>query len=246
MRPLYLTGNRQPYSVRQTGGARPGSRHRTRPRPRDSLAGESYVQLPRGLDVVETAHGHRVRRVLVGLPVLPGVLDDGDERRFTGDIDFAGNRFGAFGTYYHDRAGNGDTATNSFIEFDTALAWADGVFAVGNQVRNRGFAIVTPVQEEDDRRDIFVDDWGGSDYRARSGLFGPALVSDLVPYTNNRIEISPRDGESSEESGVVVISDSYRIESVYALPHAGVVVRPDTEDKAPATEQPPREEILEN
>ena len=153
------------------------------------------------------------------------------------ELDYTGNRFSAYGTHYEDRSSFQNTVDrNSYVQINTALAFADGAFAIGNQVRGRGFAIVENFKEKP-KENVYIDYWAENDYRSRSGALGPALVSDILPYSNDTLEIivklpnknGTEDGQGTTEDAaldaITIPDDAYLI-NVYGLPNGGVRIGP--------------------
>lgn len=143
------------------------------------------------------------------------------------EFDHAANRFNAYGLAYEDRrAAGAGTTRDAFLQFETALAIADGTMAIGRPVRQRGFAIVK-VPDVQEGGDVYVDDWGPQEYRAKTSFLGPALVSDVLPYTNSRLELSLR---ASQGEGAIafdagsISADILSTPVVYARPYAGVLI----------------------
>ena len=81
----------------------------------------------------------------------------------------------------------GDQRTS--VRVTSALAFADGHFAVGQPIRGNGFAIVYPHESIADK-ELAVGE--GAAARARSGPLGPALVPDLPPTREPRCRLTPR------------------------------------------------------
>jgi hypothetical protein len=173
-----------------------------------------------------------------------------DSYRLSADVDYEGNRFTAYGYHFEDRsAGPKDISRDSFIQINGAIAFADGAIAIGKQVSGSGYAIVQPDKDESSTK-IYVNDWGGSDYRARTGALGPALVTNLVPYINDTLEISSRsilaakNGQSENTQDDKMASqigtqEKYCRAQIFAFPFGGVVILPRVKDEISDTSSTP-------
>jgi outer membrane usher protein FimD/PapC len=167
-----------------------------------------------------------------------------DDFLVSADVEYEGNRFTAYGYHFEDRTlGGRDFSRDSFVQFNTSLAFADGKAAVGRQSYSGGFAIVNKFKGNPEEP-VYVDDWGDGEYSARSGALGPALVIDLTPYINQRIDVSTRseqdetaivaEEETTTEDAVeeIIVPDEFEQVLIYALPFGGSVITPDL-DKQP-------------
>jgi outer membrane usher protein FimD/PapC len=170
----------------------------------------------------------------------------GDVVSLSGEFDHAANRFNAYGLVYEDRReGEYGTTRDAFLQVETALGITDSTMAIGRPVRQRGFAIVkAPTSGEGG--DVYVDDWGAQEYRAKTSFLGPALVSDVLPYTNSRLELSLRTSQSENDITVddeSIAADILDTPVIYAFPYGGVVidlnhVAEENKDNVALTETP--------
>lgn len=160
---------------------------------------------------------------------------------FSGEVDHSANRFNAYGTVFEDqREGAFGTTRDAFLQIDTAIGYADGTVAVGRPVRQRGFAIVKAPSSSNGGA-VYVDDWGDGEYRAKTSFLGPALIGDILPYTNTKLELSTRpiaDGAVNAKAVELISAELLARPVVYAVPYGGVVIDvgelPDA-DVAPVT-----------
>jgi outer membrane usher protein len=101
------------------------------------------------------------------------------------------------------------------VTFGTALAMADGQFAIGRPVRN-SFAIIKPNKKAGDYQ-LAVEPRTGfgsssTKYSAYSGALGPALLTTLTPYFNRSIQVDAPDAEAGTSLGgqVFGLNPGYR------------------------------------
>jgi outer membrane usher protein len=113
--------------------------------------------------------------------------------------------------YFSD--GNRDLRTE--VTFGTALAMADGQFAIGRPIRN-SFAIVKANKDAGDNQ-LAVEPRTGfgssrTKYSAYSGALGPALLTTLTPYFNRSIQVDAPDAEAGTSLGgqVFGLNPGYR------------------------------------
>lgn len=176
-----------------------------------------------------------------------------DRSSLTTDIGLSNPRFDA--SVFHNRVinpGRGSNArqSNTTLLFDTALGYAGGEWALGRASgASSGFGIVTPF-EDDPSDPAFVDFGSMRDYRARTGLFGNALVTDIRPFINETLEISTLDAprevrdprecdpyvEYCEDPSLVIhpppdFTRETQID-LYLPPFGGAVIRPRNEQIA--------------
>ncbi len=78
----------------------------------------------------------------------------------------------------------------SSLRVGTALAFADGKFAIGAPIRGDAFAIVHPHESLEGK---VVEVRSGDVVRAQADEFGPALVSQIPVYTNSTLPIDVED-----------------------------------------------------
>jgi outer membrane usher protein len=97
---------------------------------------------------------------------------------------------GGFGGVGYDGFAPVSTDERTSIRVGTAIAFADGKVALGQPIRNGGFAIVAP-HESLAGREVVVGD--KSDVRARTGALGPVIVANLPEYTPTSIAIDVPD-----------------------------------------------------
>lgn len=115
-----------------------------------------------------------------------GQREDGDDYMLGGALGYVGNRAELSVSQYNGLAGL-DTERleqRTSATIGTAVAFADGRVAVGRPVGN-GFAIVAP-HDNLAASEVMI---GASkeEVSGSSGLFGPALVSQLSPYAPGRV-----------------------------------------------------------
>ncbi|AMO72849.1 fimbrial biogenesis outer membrane usher protein [Sphingorhabdus sp. M41] len=140
---------------------------------------------------------------------------DGSDRQFVRGT-YVNNRFETSiqqiaRNYFSD--GNRDLRTE--VTFGTALAMADGQFAIGRPVRN-SFAIVKANKKAGDYQ-LAVEPRTGfgssrTKYSAYSGALGPALLTTLTPYFNRSIQVDAPDAEAGTSLGgqVFGLNPGYR------------------------------------
>lgn len=76
------------------------------------------------------------------------------------------------------------------LRVGTAIAFADGKFAIGAPIRGDAFAIVHPHESLNDK---VVEVRSGDVVRAQADAFGPALVSQIPVYTDSTLPIDVDD-----------------------------------------------------
>ncbi len=116
-----------------------------------------------------------------------GTDDSDDSCGLNGSISYTGNRLEAGLSHYSTMVGIDGSAVDqrTTLTNGTAIAFADGRFAVGRPIGN-GFAIVEPHTNLDGST-ITIGAQGRS--AASSDFLGPALVSDLSPYSAAHLPI---------------------------------------------------------
>ena len=105
-----------------------------------------------------------------------------------GSLEYAGNRGNV--VVAHHAAGQGLNSNNidqrTSVIAGTAIAFADGAFAVGRPISS-GFAILAPHSNlPDSEISLGASQEAGS---VSSGFFGPALASDIPAYSQSRLPI---------------------------------------------------------
>ena len=145
---------------------------------------------------------------------------DGSDRQLIRST-YVGNRFETSiqqiaRNYFSD--GNRDLRTE--VTFGTALAMADGQFAIGRPVRN-SFAIVKANKKAGDHQ-LAVEPRTGfgssrTKYSAYSGALGPALLTTLTPYFNRSIQVDAPDAEAGTSLGGQVFGLNPGYRSGYSL-----------------------------
>lgn len=108
-----------------------------------------------------------------------------------GSINYSGNRFEGSASHYATMVGIDGNAVEqrSSLTSGTAIAFADGAFALGRPITN-SFAIVEPHKNLSSSR---IAIGAQSRNSATSDIFGPALVSDLSPYTTTHLPVDTAD-----------------------------------------------------
>ncbi len=120
-----------------------------------------------------------------------GALGQGDGKDYgvNGAFGYIGNRAELSVSHHTGLAGldTDELDQRTALTAGTALAFADGSFAIGRPVSN-GFAIVAPYDNLPDS-DVVI---GASQEanRGSSGIFGPALVSEMSAYAPARVDYS--------------------------------------------------------
>lgn len=112
---------------------------------------------------------------------------DGQQNLADGTLEYIGNRFEVSGGYAQV-LNDGRAGDLGRVRFNvgTAIAFADGVFAIGRPVRD-SFAIVRAHPTLGDRQVIVGPHVEGQGDRARTGALGAALLSDLGSYSLSRV-----------------------------------------------------------
>ncbi len=169
------------------------------------------------------------------------VNDDPESFSLSADVDYEGNRFSGYGYHFEDRRVGDSVSRDTYLQLNSAIAFADGAIGVGRQVSGTGYAVVKKFPHDPEDQ-IYVDDWGDGEYRAKSDILGPAFVNDIIPYINQTITISTRkpantnDETSDETSDEAEEDDSFVLDvpetalssdvKVYVKPYGGIVIKP--------------------
>ena len=100
------------------------------------------------------------------------------------------------------------------MRLGTAIVMADGQFALSRPVTN-SFAIIS--SNSDVNFDIAADPqtgFGGTEtnYLAKSGALGPAVINNITPYYNRRIKVDAPDAPAGTSIGgqVIALNSGYR------------------------------------
>lgn len=126
----------------------------------------------------------------------------------SGNVDFITNRadFGLAQVVDYDISGDRLRRSRTSVRAATAIAFADGAFAVGRPVRD-AFAIV---KRDKSLRDTEVRvDPQPEGVRATTGALGDALVSDIGAYTNRTVTIEAPDVPAGYDLG----ASAFRLKS---------------------------------
>jgi outer membrane usher protein len=124
------------------------------------------------------------------------------------------------------------TEQRTSLRVQTALAYADGVFALGRPVSG-AFAIIEPHEALGGPVTA-----GGSTPIARSGDLGPALIPDIASYTPRRIEVDSVSEENLSAAAELRFMAPYKAGhrvtagSAYTLTVIGTLLGPDGEPLA--------------
>lgn len=125
----------------------------------------------------QTSHGEGVGSYSLSADVEAGF----DSVGANGGINYIANRaeLGVNHTTIYDFDGQNIDSQRTSLRFSTAVAFADGKFAMSRPIFD-SFAMVAPHRSLDDA-DVYIDP-RGEYYSARSGALGPAVDPDLSAY----------------------------------------------------------------
>ncbi|MCC7267271.1 MAG: fimbrial biogenesis outer membrane usher protein [Caulobacteraceae bacterium] len=137
----------------------------------------------------------------VGAWSASGNLDvASDVYGFNGSAAYAGNRadFGLAHNTAYSALESKISDQRTSLRASTAIAFADGAFAVGRQVGD-GFAIFRPYEGADD---VAIEVEPSEDgYYARSGLLGPALYGQISAYSPRTVIVDAPDAPAGFDIG---------------------------------------------
>jgi outer membrane usher protein len=141
---------------------------------------------------------------------------DESEMSVNGSIHYTGNRANVSLTQDTRLSGLdvADVDQRTSLRVETALAFADGHFAVGRPVSN-GFAIVAPYAGLAGHEiSLGKRDYG---YAAQTDFLGPALLPSVSPYTLNRVDYDVADLPPGYDLGDGLFDLAPKHKSGYAL-----------------------------
>lgn len=118
-----------------------------------------------------------------------GFISDPEQSRVDLGFDYVSNRFDTRISMFSEGSNIGNIADEQRVrlQFGTALAVADGQFAIGRPIRD-AFAIVHPHKSLEDGEVIAGRDLSENTFEAKSGTFGGALQGRLSSYADQTIQ----------------------------------------------------------
>ncbi|QFT76074.1 hypothetical protein [Erythrobacter sp. THAF29] len=118
-----------------------------------------------------------------------GFIQDGEQSRVDGGVDYVGNRFESRVTMFSEGSSIGNIADNQRVrvQLGTSLAFAGDQFAVGRPIRD-AFTIVHAHESLQEGQVIVGRDLSDNRFEARSGTFGGALQGRLSSYADQTIQ----------------------------------------------------------
>lgn len=137
----------------------------------------------------------------------------GDQMQANAQAQYVSNRF----TARADVTSVGDSISEVFgeqrarLQVGTAIAFADDTFAIGRPISN-SFAVARAHPALKNSGIVTARTLQGSEYYARSGIFGAALQGDLSPYNEQNVQFDAADPEDGFDvgDGVVLVEPPYR------------------------------------